>query len=165
MAIQNSLNKENLTIQKDGVQIEDLTNTLNFLTPFVHVSSDGNGTVTFYQPDRIYDTNPGRSLNTAFIPDVNRTCSIIYTVRFQTSTTIGGGTSGQVDLQISDDNISYTTISSTSSGISGGLILGIAITQDIRDSLTAVIPPNTYVKLTTSGNATITLVNQYEVHI
>lgn len=165
MAIQNSLNKENLTIQKDGVEIEDLTNILNFHTPFVHISSDGNGTVTFYQPPRIYDTNPGRSLNTAFIPDVNRTCSVVYTVRIQTSTTIAGGTNGQVDLQISPDNVSYTTVASTSSGIGGGLILGIAITQDIRDSVTAVIAPNTYVKLTTSGTGTITLVNQYEVHI
>jgi len=165
MAIQNSLNKENLTILQNGMMMEDLTNTLNFQTPFVQILSDGNGTVTFYQPDRVYNTNPGRSLNTAFIPDVNRTCSVVYTVRIQTSTTLAGGTNGQVDLQISSDNVTYTTVASASSGISGGLILGVAISQDKRDSLTAVIPPNYYVKLTTSGNATITLVNQYEVHI
>lgn len=75
------------------------------------------------------------------------------------------GQTGRVDL-LSDSANPPTTIRATGKNTnSGTLTVGLNLVQEITTQLSCFVPAGHYVKLSTSGAATITLISQVEITI
>lgn len=62
-----------------------------------------------------------RAFTTGFQPNTQRDCIVGYSVVITTSSTVVAGMTGQVLLQVSPDNATWTTIMSAQSGLAAGL--------------------------------------------
>lgn len=63
-----------------------------------------------------------RAFTTGFRPNQQRDCIVGYTIVISTSSTLVAGQTGQVLLQVSPDNATWTTIMSAQSGLAAGLV-------------------------------------------
>lgn len=108
-------------------------------------------------------STPSRSLNAVFQPSTTRATLCIYTIQITTTITLGGLQTGVVQLLSDSANPPTTVRAATSSGFSGTLVVGISMTSQQQCMVAYIVPPGDYVKIASSGTATITLVAQSEV--
>lgn len=108
---------------------------------------------------------PTRTLNTVFQIDPTRAAFVYYTIKISCTATLTGGQTGTVQL-VSDAVNPPTTIRGSETN-TNSISLAIAITSLNEQTavLSYMVPAGNYVKLVTSGTATITLVNQAEILI
>lgn len=103
-------------------------------------------------------TTPTRSLNSVFKPSTTRFTVCEYTVELAVSATLLTSQSITVDL-LSDSNNPPTTSRGQTRNSTGALV-GLQTT--CRHQMTTVVKKNDYVKLSTGGNGTATLISSAE---
>lgn len=151
------------------------TLTNGIVWPFatlVQVQSIASSTAAAYaasttQP-MIFATS-SRSLNTAFQVSTTRDAQVSYGVDVATILSLSGGAQGTVSLQYAD-NSSFTTnvvtVGSSTSGNTGTLTIGLALTQTQTSMLYGIIPAGKWVRLATAnttGTPTFTYRSGQEV--
>lgn len=97
---------------------------------------------------------------TAYSPSSSRYTLVSVSASVSCALTISGGTAGNTVLQISPDNITYTTKSEVLNSSTGSLVIGVAITNVNGNTMTCTVPPGYYYKITntsTTGTATFSI--------
>ena len=113
-----------------------------------------------------YNNAPGRTLGTSFRPSTTRPTRVSYTVSITTAISLLNlNSAGSVALQISSDNINFTTINSA--GISRTLAVSISVglNETTMFNIQGEVPAGFYCRLqgTVSGGATSTFTSGQEV--
>lgn len=110
-----------------------------------------------------------RSLNSAFQISSTKSARVSYSVDVATTLNLSGGAAGTVTLQYADDSgftTNVVTVQGATSGNTGTLTLGLALTQTTSATLAGFIPAGKYVRLATAnttGTPTFTFRNGQEV--
>lgn len=115
-----------------------------------------------YNPTRIM-TPSTISLNTAYQPNIYRDCFVVYSPMITSSLTLSGGQSGNITMQISPDNITYTTMGTQTNNSTGGLTIGLSLVNAQGTQMFAYIPRGYYFKLVTSGTASFSLASGWNL--
>jgi len=106
---------------------------------------------------------------TAYQPSTSRYTMVSVSVQVACALSLTGGAAGNVSLQTSPDNITYTTVQQLTNANSGSLTIGLNITNTNGAVLSAVLPPNYYYKLVsaaTTGSPTFSvLTSSQEVQL
>lgn len=144
-------NTPNLTVQKNGSNVQANVNVINFNSNDYNVTSPSSGSIAIEPRARSF-SNSSRSLNSNFIISNDRDAICTYTFSFTNSTTLGGGTSGRVDAQTSSNGTTFTTQASAGNGLGGGIIIGIAVTATNIIPVTIYVPAGFTVRLASSGS-------------
>lgn len=113
-----------------------------------------------------YNNTPGRTLGTSFRPSTTRPTRVSYTVSVATTLSLLNlNSSGTVQLQISPDNVTFSTINSA--GITRALAVSISVGLNDTSMLNiqGEIPAGFYCRLlsTVSGGATAVFTSGQEV--
>lgn len=90
-----------------------------------------------------------RTLGTAFQVSTTKAADVNYSVLITLSSVLTGTASGSVQLQISSDNVTFNTAST-----SGYSISGLVSTATNTQTLSAFVPAGYYVKIVFTGNTT-----------
>lgn len=113
-----------------------------------------------------FNNAPGRSLNTSYQISTTRTTSVSYTVAINTAVSLLNlNSNGQVFLEISSDNVNWTTINSAGIQRTLSISITISVTDISNYNIQGWVPANYWVRLRTvvSGGATVTFVSGQEV--
>lgn len=114
-----------------------------------------NGTYTVATDGRITAANsksqssPARTLGTAFQISTTKAADVNYSVLITLVSVLAGNASGITTLAISPDNVSYTTISTSSYGVSG-----LVSTATNTQTLSGYVPTAYWVKLSFAPTTT-----------
>lgn len=99
----------------------------------------------------------GRPVNsTAFTPSSTRDTYVSYTITLSAQITLTGGGTSTATLQTSPDGSAWTTVSQTSVGLTGTVLVGVAITNTQIGVLTCIVPANYQARITSSGTTSFT---------
>jgi len=104
-----------------------------------------------------------RSLNSAFQVSTTKDAFVYYTVQISAAMTLGGGQTGTVFLETSPDNSVWTEAGRLTNGNTGTLVIGVAITNNNVFQVSAFVPVSYYVRLRTTGTATINYISGQEM--
>lgn len=120
----------------------------------------------YTEPIQTFNNAPGRPLGTSFQISPVAAANVSYTVSIATALSLlNASSSGRIDLQISADNVTFTTINSA--GITRSL--SVSITVGLNDTtyfnIQGIVPAGYYCKLlsTVTGGATATFTSGQEV--
>jgi len=121
---------------------------------------------TIQQTTPTYNNAPARTLGTSFRPSTTRPTRVSYTVSIATTLSLLNlNSAGTVQLQISSDNVNFSTINSA--GITRTLAVSISVGLNDTSMLNiqGEIPAGYYCRLlsTTSGGSTVTFTSGQEV--
>lgn len=103
-----------------------------------------------------------RALNTSYRLSTGRDAMVSYSVQITSTLNLTSGQNGTVNLQISPDNSTWTTIATQTNNNNGSLTLGFT-TNVQSGSLTGFVPATYYIKLTTVGTSTFSWNSGMEV--
>lgn len=102
-------------------------------------------------------TSVSRSFNSNFQPSASRASLVRYSVEISCALTLSGGQSGTVFLEYSaDGSTGWTEAGRFTNTNTGAVIVGVSITNTNAGQITGLIPTAYYVRLRTTGTATIT---------
>lgn len=121
---------------------------------------------TYQSPITRTFTNPTRSLNTAFQISSIQDTQVSYTVSIAATLSLVTGQTGTVTVQYADDSAfttNVTTVGTFTNGNTGTLAIGLGLTQTVVEPIAGIIPAAKWVKLTSSGTATVSLTNSQEI--
>ncbi len=106
-------------------------------------------------------STPSLSLNGSGVQlHATKPVMLVVSVSISAALTLGGGQTGTVQL-ISDSSSTPTTVQDEATcSLTGTLVVGVAITSAVTTSVCFLVPAGWYVKLTTSGAATMSIVRQ-----
>jgi len=124
----------------------------------VTVNNKGIVTAGTNRSVSIVSRTPGSS-PTSYQVSTTRDAEVRYTVTISASATLGAGSAGTVFLESSPDNSTWTTVGQVTHSIALGVIITIAETAQVS----GYIPAGYYVRLRTTGSATITYVTGQEM--
>ncbi len=99
-----------------------------------------------------------RSFNSAFQISTTKDAVAFYTVQISAAMTLGGGQTGTVFLETSPDNSVWTEVGRVTNGNTGTLVIGVAITNNNIFQVAGYIPSNYFVRLRSTGTATISYI-------
>ena|ERR1700743_1780656 len=108
-----------------------------------------------YKP--ISCTTFSRALNTAYQPSGSRMILVSTSVSISSTLSLSGGQSGTITLQLSPDNITYTTIETATNNNLGTLTIGLNTTQTQVVDLIASVPAGYYYKFVSTGTSTFAI--------
>lgn len=103
------------------------------------------------------------ALSTAYQPSTSRAVSVSIICKINCTSTLAGGQDGTVSLQISPDNITYTTVASLENSNSVSLAIAITAANSNQGALVGTVAPGYYYKLittSTTGAPTFTIITQ-----
>lgn len=106
-----------------------------------------------------------RPLNTSWQMGADRNCMIVYSVSITSTLSLSGGQSGTVNLQTSPDNVTWTTVATTTNNNTGTLVIGLNTSAAQTATLSTVVRAGYYVRLQTVGTSTFTWVNGTDICI
>lgn len=116
-----------------------------------------------YRPIVITDVS-AHSLNTSYQATIPERWNIVnFSVSINASLTLVTGQTGQIVLQTSPDNASWTTVCTAINGNTGTLSIGINTLNSQTVQMIGTLPPNYYYRLVPSGTATTGMVGGREV--
>lgn len=123
-----------------------------------------------YIKNKPYIINPSgaavsRALNTSFQISTTQNAFVFYSINEAEVLTLTGGQTGIIQLQISPDNVTFTTIAQFKVGNTGTLTVGLTLTDEVGSQLSGFIPAGYWVKLPTSGTGTQTEITGQEVKL
>lgn len=98
------------------------------------------------------DHTPTRTFGTAFQPSTGFDSEVFYTISISCTLSLSGGQDGEVQLQTSPDNVTYTTKSKFGGSNTGSLTLGLNTAQKSVGLLSCKVPKGYYVKIVTVNN-------------
>lgn len=106
---------------------------------------------------------PTRTMGTAFQPSATRPVLCVYTVQIAAAFSLTSGQTGTVQFLSDSANPPTVIRNVTSSGLTGSLTIGLNMTNTQQAVIVYLVPAGDWVKLVSSGTATITLVQQVEI--
>lgn len=113
-----------------------------------------------------YNNAPGRVLTTSFRPSTTRPTRVSYTVSITTAISLLNlNSAGSVALQISSDNINWSTINSAGITRTLSVSITVGLNETTQLNIQGEIPAGQYCRLlpTTSGGASIAVSSGQEV--
>lgn len=110
-------------------------------------------------------TNPVRTFNSAFQVSTTRNAQVQYTAQIVAAISLAVGQTGTIYLETSPNNSTWTIQDQFTNGNTGTLAVGFSLTQTMAQSLGAYVPAGYWVRLRTTGNATITYITSQEVQL
>lgn len=116
-------------------------------------------------PFLLSDHAPSRTLNSAFQVSAILDAHVFYTLSVACSLSLTGGTDGEIQLQTSPDNVTFTTKAKMGGSNTGSLTIGLNTTQKSVGQVSCKVPKGYYVKLVTvnnTGTATFALIQSVE---
>lgn len=125
-----------------------------FDTPNQVAAAIATATSTLVLPQAMSFGTSTRSLNSAFQVSSTRATFVSDSVDVATTLNLSGGAQGTVSLQYADDSgftTNVKTINSATSGNTGTLTIGLALTQTQTVTLSGVIPAGKYERLVTAN--------------
>lgn len=108
----------------------------------------------------------GRNFNQGYQISTTKYSDVRISVSISNSLTLSGGSSGQVILEISPDNATWTTVATTPNASTGTVIVGIATSAIGGGQLSCVVAPGSYWRARTnnvSGTPTYSFLNGVEI--
>jgi hypothetical protein len=120
-----------------------------------------------YNPVPTINNSPGRTLNTSFQPTCVRGTFVSYTIVITRALNLGNLTaSGVANLQISPDNVNWTTINSAGITSTLSVSLSLGITDALQYNIQGVVPKGYYARIQTnvSGGASVTMPSGQETY-
>jgi hypothetical protein len=96
--------------------------------------------------------NITRSFNTSFMISATHDCDAHYTIGISATGSVISTQTGTAFLEISSDNTTWTTISQATNAITMSVSSGTMIDLDVR----GIVLKNYYIRIRTSGTATLT---------
>lgn len=116
-----------------------------------------------FRPITITDVS-SHVLNTSYQNTLVTRWNIVnYSVSINSALTLSGGQTGTIVLQTSPDNSNWTTVCTSVNGNTGTLTIGLNTLNSQTVQLLAACPPGYYYRLSSSGTATMGVVNGREV--
>lgn len=106
-----------------------------------------------------------RAFNSSFRPSTTRDVFVGYTATIDASFSVSGGQSGTVFLEISANNSTWVEMARMTNGNNGAIAIGLGLVNTQTGQLAAIVPAGYYVRLRTTGNATITYISGTETSI
>ena len=104
-----------------------------------------------------------RSFNSNFRPSTTVDSWVVYTVSIAATLSLTAGQSGTVFLEVSaDGSTNWLNVSQFTNGNTGTLTIGLNLVQTGSGVVAGYVPPGYYVRLRTTGTATITYVTGQE---
>lgn len=104
-----------------------------------------------------------RSFNSNFQPSANRASLVRYTVQIACALTLSGGQTGSVFLEYSaDGSTGWVEAGRVVNTNTGAVVIGVSITNTNAFQITGLIPNGYYVRLRTTGTATISYITGQE---
>lgn len=103
-----------------------------------------------------------KSLNTSYQLSTSRDAMVSYSVMVTSTLNLTAGQNGTVNLQISPNNSTWTTIATQVNNNNGSLTLGFT-TNVQSGSLTGFVPMGYYVRMATTGTSTFAWQSGMEV--
>jgi hypothetical protein len=111
------------------------------------------------------ESTPSRTLNASFMPSSTNATYCVYTISISCSLSLTSGQTGSVALY-SDANSSPSTLRARVTNTNTGtLAVGLNLVNSQESVLSYLVPAGHYVKLVSSGTATISITYQSEVAI
>lgn len=123
--------------------------------------AEGDAALASFKTDNINRTiaNATRSFNSAFQVSSSKDAMVSYSVQIASTLSLVTGQTGTASLQIcATSGGSYTEVARFTNGNTGTLAVGLNLTQTVTNNLSAMVPAGYYVKIVTSGTATISYV-------
>lgn len=115
-----------------------------------------------YSPITLTDVS-SHVLNTSYQSAISARYNVVlYSVNITSVISLSGGQSGSIVMQTSPDNSTWTNISTTTNNTTGTLTLGLNISNAQTTTLSAIIPPLYYYRLTSSGTSTMSIISGRE---
>lgn len=112
---------------------------------------------------RYTTTSATRSFNSNFQPSTTRTSLVRYCVSISCALTLSGGQTGSVFLEYSaDGSTGWTEAGRMTNTNAGAVIIGVAVTNTQTGQVNGIIPMGYYVRLRSTGAATITYISGQE---
>lgn len=100
----------------------------------------------------------GRPVNsTSFTPNASRDTYVSYSITLSAQITLLGGGTSTADLQTSPTGSVWTSVSQASVGITGAVLVGVAITNTQISVLTAIVPAGYQARIVSSGTTSFTV--------
>lgn len=108
-------------------------------------------------------STPTRTLNSNFTPSATNHVWVSYTVRIACALTLSGGQNGTVQLLSDTATTPTTSRARARNENSGTLVVGLAINNSQDIQLSYLVPAGHKVRLSSSGTATMSIIDQVEV--
>lgn len=106
----------------------------------------------------------GRPVNsTAFTLSASQDTFVSYSITVSAQITLLGGATSTATLQTSPDGTTWTSVSQVSAGITGTVLVGIAITNSQIGILTAIVPAGYQTRIVSSGTTSFTLGEEVQI--
>ncbi len=156
-------------IESDTCRIQGLSEWSDSI-PSSFIWADENGVLRKSPLDSLHipfdpsDTLKTRSLNSSFIVNSDKRSFVSYTIGITANLTLTSGQTGTVFLEVSPNGADWDEIGRISNGNTGTLAVGLNISQAVTSQLSGYVPAGYYVRLRTSGNASIVYINGNETH-
>jgi hypothetical protein len=110
------------------------------------------------------NTSPGRTLNSVgYQPHATRPTVVMYSVRFLAILSLGGDDIGTLELRSDSGATPTTVVVKAEARHALGVGVGVGSTVDLTIPVVYLVPPGHYVRLVSSGDATVNLVSQTEI--
>lgn len=109
-------------------------------------------------------SKPTRAFNSTFTPSASLGTFVSYQVNYACALTLAGGQSSAVQL-LADPGAPTNQRGGSSNGLTGTLIVGLAINGAGSGQIVALLPPGYQVRLVPSAGCTATLVDVNETTI
>jgi hypothetical protein len=92
-------------------------------------------------------SHPARFFNTAFQPNTSRPTLLIYSVRIASALSIAGGARGRIELLSDAANPPVTSRARVAGGLTGTVVIGIALDDVVEGTLVYLCPAGDFVLL------------------
>lgn len=104
-------------------------------------------------------------VNTAYRPSITKATKLNLTAITSVSMTVSGGQSGELFLQVSPDNVTYTTYSSIPASFTAALAVAVGAINGGGGQLSVDLPKGWYWKWTSTGTGVYSVKNIFETPI
>lgn len=84
---------------------------------------------------------------TAYVPSTSRATNVKISVQIACQVSLTGGQAGNITLQTSPDNITYTTIAQITNSSTGTLVVGLTLNNSNGGELIGDVPAGYYYKI------------------
>lgn len=102
-------------------------------------------------------------LSTAYLPSLSRYTNVSVSAKITCTASLAGGQDGSISLQVSPDNITYTTVSVLQNNNSVALAIALTAVNGNTATLCATVPAGYYYRListSTTGTPTFSITTQ-----
>lgn len=117
-------------------------------------------------PPSLTLSTPTRVIGTPFQLSTTRPALVSYSARVSSTLTVTGGAAGRIELRCDASNPPTTVRKRVAGGLTGSVVIGVAVTDIAEGDMSILVPPGAYVLLQSVsevGTPTFSLTGQLEL--